>query len=424
MNASGAPARLAAVARREFLERVRSRTFLVGTVLGPVVMAGVLLVPSLVMSRQRGEPLRIAVLDVQGGLGRAVEDSLARRRAAGSPRFEVRPAPPGPEAEARAALRQAVIAGTLDGYVYLPVDALERSAAEYHGRNVSNLMDIGLLDTAVEEALVASRLASAGLSADQVRGITQRLDLKTVRLSASGDREDRGASFMLSMLLMTLLYTALLMWGAAVMNGVIEEKASRVVELVVSSLPTWSLFAGKLLGVGGAGLAQFAVWGASLAALSAAAAPLALAAGARLPEVSPLLVAAFVACFLVGYFLYGGLYAAVGAAVNSPQEAQPLVFPVMAPLLAAFVFFPTVLGSPDSALSTWLSMVPLFAPLLMFLRVAASPPPAWQLLLCLGLSLAAVTAVVWVAARIYRVGILMYGKRPTLPELLRWTRRA
>jgi ABC-2 type transport system permease protein len=143
-----------------------------------------------------------------------------------------------------------------------------------------------------------------------------------------------------------------------------------------------------------------------------------------MPEVSALLLASFVTCFVLGYFLYGALYAAVGATVNSQQEAQTLVFPVMAPLLAAFLFFPAVLGAPDSTLATTLSLVPFFAPILMFLRVAASPPPPWQLALCVALCLATITLVTWLAARIYRVGILMYGKRATLPEIARWIRRA
>lgn len=414
--------RLATVVRREYVERVRSRSFLISTVLGPALMAGFLVVPTLVMARQRGKPLRVAVLDAQGTLRAAVEASLARRQAAGGERFDVRSPPAAAGHDPRQACRAAVLSGELDGYVYLPPDAVERSAAEYHGRNVSNMMDIGLLDTAVEEALIGRRLADQGLRPDAVRSVTRKLDLKTVRLSASGEREDRGGSFFLSMVLMTMLYTALTMWGAAVMNGVIEEKTSRVVELVVSSVPPWTFFAGKLLGVGAAGLTQFAIWGASLAVFSAWAATAATASGTQMPEVSALLVVSFVTCFVVGYFLYGALYAAVGAAVNAQQEAQSLAFLVMAPMLTAFLFFPAVLGSPDSTLSTALSLVPFFAPLLMFLRVAAGPPPAWQLVLCLALCLATVVLVTWVASRIYRVGILMYGKRATLPEMLRWTR--
>jgi ABC-2 type transport system permease protein len=417
-------ARLLAVGRREYVERVRSKAFVVSTVLGPVLMAGFLVVPAVVMARQRGRPVKVAVLDAQGTLGAAVEESLARREAAGQPRFEIRPAPAPAGADRRQALRDAVLKGELDAYVYLPPDVIERSAAEYHGRNVSNMMDIGLADAAVEEAVVARRLRDAGLAGDAVRDVTRKLDLKTVRLSETGEREDRGGSFFLSMILMTILYTAVAMWGAAVMNGVIEEKTNRVVEVIVSSLSPLTFFAGKLLGVGAAGLTQFAIWGASLGVLSMWASALAAGAGAPMPEISPLLIGSFVACFVLGYFLYAALYAAIGATVNTQQEAQALVFPAMAPLLTSFLFFPAVLGAPDSAFSTVLSLVPFFAPLLMFLRVAAAPPPPWQLALCAALGLAAIVAVTWLASRIYRVGILMYGKRATLPEIVRWARRA
>jgi len=417
-------ARLASVARREYVERVRSKAFMVSTVLGPLILAGFMVVPTLVMARQRGKPLRVAVLDGEGTLRGPVEESLGRREAAGSARFDVRPGPAGTGEEARNALRASVLKGDLDAYVYLPPDAVERSAAEYHGKNVSNMMDIGLVDAAVEEALIERRLTTAGLAPDSVKNLTRKVDLKTVRLSTSGEREDRGGSFFLAMILMTMLYTAIAMWGAAVMNGVIEEKTSRVVEMIVSSLPPWTFFGGKLLGVGAAGLTQFAIWGASLGLLSAWAAAAAVATGAHLPEVSALLVVTFVVAFVLGFFLYGALYAAVGATVNTQQEAQTLVFPVMAPMLTAFLFFPAVLSSPDSALSTAMSMVPFFAPLLMFLRVAAAPPPAWQLVLCVTLCLAAIAAFTWLASRIYRVGILMYGKRATLPEIARWVGRS
>jgi ABC-2 type transport system permease protein len=415
-------ARVAAVFRREYLERVRSKAFVVSTVLGPLLMAGFLVVPAAVMARQRGRPLRVAVLDAQGSLRADVEQSLARREAAGRARFEIHPAP-ADAPDPRQSLRDAVVQGRLDAYVYLPADAVERSAAEYHGRNVSNMMDIGLVDAAVEEAVVARRLQDRGLGAETVRDVTRKLDLRTVRLTDTGEREDRGGSFFLSMILMTILYTSLAMWGAAVMNGVIEEKTSRVVEVIVSSLSPLTFFAGKLLGVGAAGLTQFLIWALSLGALSVYAGTLAAGGGMPMPEISPLLISAFVGCFLLGYFLYAALYAAVGATVNTQQEAQALVFPVMAPLLTAFLFFPAVLGAPDSAMSTTLSLVPFFAPLLMFLRIAAAPPPAWQLALCAALGLAAIVAVTWLAARIYRVGILMYGKRATLPEILRWARR-
>jgi ABC-2 type transport system permease protein len=228
---------------------------------------------------------------------------------------------------------------------------------------------------------------------------------------------------MMSVVLLMMLYTTMLMWGQAVLSGVIEEKGNRVVEVIVSSIPGVQLLAGKLIGVGGAGLCQLLVWTASLAVVGFYGGTAAAAGGLDLPDVSWPLLASFVVFFLLGYFLYAGMYAAVGAAVNTVQEAQQLVFPVLMPLVAGLMFFPAVIQSPDSTLSTVLSLIPLLTPLIMFLRISVVPPPAWQVALSVLLTLAAIAGVAWVAARVYRVGILMYGKRPTFPEIVRWIGR-
>lgn len=416
--------RLWAVVRREYLERVRSKAFLVGTLVGPVLLGALMVGPGALMSRQRGQPLRVAVVDASGRLEADVEQALRDRRAEGLPRFDVRPAGAGSLEERRARLRQQVLAGELDGYVLLPDDALERSQAEYHGRNVSAVMDISLIDRVVEERLQARRLLDAGLDPERVQAAQKRLDLKTVKLSERGEREDRGASFLLSMVLLMALYTSVAMWGAALMNGVIEEKANRVVEVVVSSVPTTTLFAGKLMGVGAVGLTQLSAWAVVAGGFGLVGSQAAALSGLKLPEVPLHLLLFFVLFFLLGFFLYGALYVSVGAAVNSQQEAQSLVFPVILPLVVGVMFFPVVLGSPDGRLSVALSLVPFWTPLLMFLRMTVVTPPAWQVALGLALTLLSIAGLTWVAARIYRVGILMYGKRPTFPEILRWVRHS
>jgi len=216
-----------------------------------------------------------------------------------------------------------------------------------------------------------------------------------------------------------------IMWGQVVMTSVIEEKTSRVVEVMVSSIPSVQLFAGKLLGVGAAGLTQFLVWAAALALIGMSAAGAAgTLAGFRLPEAGPLVLVAFVVYFLLGYFFYAALFAGIGAAVNTAQEAQTLVFPVFMPLVLGTMCFPLVLQSPDSPLSTALSLFPPLTPLLMFLRITVLTPPWWQIALSVALTGLSIAGVVWLAARIHRVGILMYGKRPTFPEMLRWVRHS
>ena len=414
--------RLMTIFRREYLERVRSKAFLVSTFLGPILVAGFMIAPSILMERQRGKALRIAVVDATGALRGGVEQELRQQRVAGDPRFMVMP-PEGADAEAeRSAARRGVVDGRLDGYLYLAPDALATSKAEYFGKNVSNVMDLRLVEQSAESALMQHRLGQEGLDGARVKAVTRKLDLRTVRLTASGEREDRGASFILALMLLTLLYMTVPMWGAAIMNGVIEEKSNRVVEVIVSSIPTSFLFAGKLLGVGAAGLTQVLVWVLTMAGFGAYGAV--AAGGIPMPELSPLLMASFVVFFLLGYFLYGAMYAGVGSAVNTQQEAQSLAFPVMMPLVLGFVFFPAVLGSPDSPFSVTLSLIPFFTPMLMFLRITAVTPPMWQIALSVALTLATVVAVTWAASRVYRVGILMYGKRPTFPEMLRWIRES
>lgn len=419
--------RLWPVVRREYLERVRSRAFLIGTMAAPLVLVGVLLLPAMMMKGQHGgRPLRVAVLDATGSLRDPVAEALSRQKLDGVARFAVEKAEGGNAALEAARLKRDVLTGRLDGYLYLPPEALELSAAEYFGRNVSNVADLRLMDQAVEEVMVAHRLTGQGLDPARVKRLTRRLDLKTIRIGASGsEREDRGASAVLSIVLLMMLYTTVIMWGQVVMTSVIEEKTSRVVEVMVSSIPSGRLFAGKLLGVGAAGLTQFLIWAGVLAVigLSAAGASGSLG-GVRLPEASPLVLAALVVYFLLGYFFYAALFAAIGSAVNTPQEAQTLVFPVFAPLVVGTLCFPLVLQSPDGTLSTVLSLLPPLTPLLMFLRITVLTPPWWQIVLSVVLTGLAIAAVVWFAARVHRVGILMYGKRPTFPEIVRWVRHA
>ncbi|MET0553865.1 MAG: ABC transporter permease [Vicinamibacteria bacterium] len=410
--------RVLAVARREYVERVRSKAFVIGTVLGPLLLGGVMLGPSLLMSKQRGRALRVSVVDDTKRVGAGVVRSLREQQVAGQARFEVVPTGEGDDVDG---LRARVLAGTLDGLVHVQGETVEAASAAYYGRNVSNIMDLQQLERAVDEAVTGERLAGAGLPAERVRALTKPPAFKTIQLTAQGAREDRKEAFLVSAILLTLLYASIAMWGSVVMSGVLEEKTSRVVEVIVSSISTWDLFVGKLAGVGAAGLTQFAAWGVGLGLLGLAAAAGGLTAGA--PVLGAGVLVPFAAYFLLGYFFYGALFAALGASVSSQQEAQPLQFIVMAPLFASVALFPAVLGNPDGTLAVTLSMIPFFTPLLMFLRISAVTPPAWQIALSILSMLLGIAGAVWLGARIYRVGILMYGKRMTFAEMCRWIRQ-
>jgi ABC-2 type transport system permease protein len=415
--------KLWAVVRREYLERVRSKAFIIGTILGPVLMGAIMILPIFLAGRG-GKLLRVAVLAPNGALQADVEEALQGAKRGDTPRFDVRPAGEGAVEDREQELKEAVRGSRLDGYLLLPEEAVSASTATYYGRTVSNRMDLDLMRWTVHDVVVSRRIAEAGLDPARVKDLTRSLDLRTVRLTEEGEEEDEGVVGMIfAIILLMILYTSILMWGQIVMTSIIEEKSSRVIEVVASGVAPTSVLAGKLLGVGGAGLTQFLVWSASLLVASiVAAGP--LIGGMSMPEVHPAILFSFVAFFLLGFALYATLYAAIGAAVNTVQEAQNFVFPVIIPLVMGLVCFPVVIESPDGGLATVLSLVPLLTPLLMFLRIVVLTPPWWQVVLSLVLLGASILGALWIAARIYRVGILMYGKKPTFPELMRWVRHA
>jgi ABC-2 type transport system permease protein len=206
------------------------------------------------------------------------------------------------------------------------------------------------------------------------------------------------------------------------MRAVLEEKNSRVMEVMLSSATSTELMAGKLIGVGAVGLTQIGIWivMAGVYALPA------LAAGASTGEIriAPLTLAAFALFFLFGYFLYSSIYAAVGAVITSEQEGQQLQFIILLPLIVAVFMMGPVMRAPDSPVAVWTSMVPFFSPVLMYVRIAVQPPPVWQIALSLVLLVVTIAGILILCARIYRIGILMYGKRPTLPEIVKWLKYA
>ncbi|MBX7184961.1 MAG: ABC transporter permease [Vicinamibacteria bacterium] len=426
------------IAKREFIERVRTKAFVIGTILGPVFMAAIMIVPAL-MASKLAKSVSITVIDAEGSLRTLVEDSLrggtgtpeaekpedpmnARPRNVGTTQFVIKPAVGADVAAQREAAKKAVLDGKLDVYVVLPQDVLKESKAEYYSKSVTDFEGIRAVDRAIEKAVFAKRIGAAGIDPAQIAALTRPLDLKRLRVSEEGEHEDKGISFFLSLILVMMIYVGTLMWGQIVMTGVIEEKSNRVVEVIVSSTTPRNLLFGKLVGVGGAGLLQFGIWILGLVGVSAASGSLAFLSGLELPALNPVLIAAFPIFFLLGFFLYASLYAAIGSAVNTIQEAQNFIFPVMLPIIMAMVCWPVVMRAPDSTLSVVLSLIPFMTPILMFLRMSVLMPPVWQIALSVVLTSLAIALVIWIAARIYRVGILMYGKPPNFPEMLRWVR--
>lgn len=221
------------------------------------------------------------------------------------------------------------------------------------------------------------------------------------------------------------LYMALIMYGAFVMRSVYEEKLARVVEVVISSCKPFQLMAGKVLGVGAVGLTQYLIWALVAGLLTVYSGAImqmfsASANGFSIPTIPISVLIYFVVFFILGYLLFATLYAALGAIVNSDQDAQQLQYPVIMIIVVAFFLAFSIIKNPDSNMSKIVSLIPFFSPITMFTRIAVQMPPFLEILLSIVLLIVTTLCLIWLAGKIFRVGILMYGKRPTLPELLNW----
>lgn len=432
---------VATILRREYLTRVKSKGFWIATLILPLAMAALVVLPSVFLARSKATH-RMVVVDGLDGVGarladelaaaeRAVEQEpvggLARDREPESSRFVVTVEPAEFDAAAQsAALDARVLAGEVDSWILVDRASLAASRVDYRAESVSNFLTQRRLEKALTRVFSEARLAAEGYDASRVVELTRAADLKTLKLTAEGATEEAGmAGFMVAYLLFFLLYTVVAIYGGLVMNGVLEEKSSRIVEVLLATTTSKELLYGKLLGIGAAGLTQLAVWALALGALTAPGVVGLMAFGEGvIPNVPVAVLAHFLLHFLLGFFLFSAMYAAIGAATNSVQEAQPLTGIVMPFLIAPVLFMMPVINDPDSTLAVVLSLIPTFTPLLMMLRIAVKSPPLWQILLGYALTTAFVVGLMAVCARVYRVGILMYGKRPTLAELGRWIWRA
>jgi ABC-2 type transport system permease protein len=249
------------------------------------------------------------------------------------------------------------------------------------------------------------------------------VNVETVQVGKGGEKANEfERMYITSIIFIMLLYMTILLWGIAVQRSIIEEKNNRVVEVLLSSLKPFDLMAGKILGVGAVGLTQYAIWGVFGVGLTS----YALTTGQFSQYVSFgwVTVAFFALFYVLGFLFYSTLFAGIGAVCNTDQEAQQLQTPVVMCLAFTIVIPMAVMQNPDGTFATVCSMIPFFAPILMFMRINILMPPAWQIVLSVAILVASIYFAGVLAAKIFRIGILMYGKRPDVREILKWVRRA
>ncbi len=413
------------IAKREYLERVRTRSFLLSTFVTPVLMASFLIVPSLISSsaangmiRDSERPARVVIASDNRPLAELTSGELMRQHGT---RYEPSVVSPASAAE-RAQLDDQLNRSNIEGYVWLDGPAIASRHVVFTTRRMGDFILRGRLGDALSYAFAAQRMVNQGSSAVDVAAILQPVDLTAVRAgnTSATYNELRGA--VVVFILMFVMLFSLLSYGVMVMRSVMEEKSSRITEVLMCAASAQELMAGKILGTGSVGLTQIGLW-LSMAGFGAYHS-LYLRTAMTALDVGPSLVVYFVIFYSLGYLLYSAIFAGVGAIFNSIDEAQQWNFVVVLPLIAASAMILPVATQSDSVTSVVASMFPFCSPILMFERVAVHNPPLWQVALSLTLLIATIAGVTFVSARIYRTGILMYGKRPTIRELSRWLRHA
>jgi ABC-2 type transport system permease protein len=443
-----------AVIKREYVQRVRTKFFVIATVLGPLVMAGFTIVPALMFSIKAGGPTRIAIIDQTGRMYDRVArelsaDAKSNKRNApakaeeppvrknpkeqvdeGGQMYqgnfqveEVRPANQ-PLDQIRRQLDLRIQNKNLDGYIVLPPNLLRDEQPEFRARNAADLFTQNFIENSISRAVRAQRMVDAHIDESAVEKMSQPVNLKTT--GTSGEESRGEASFYLAFGMGLLIYMCVMLYGQFVLGAVIEEKETRIAEILFSSIRSFPLMMGKLVGVSLVALTQLGIWGLAFLVFSLYGVGMLAAQGVpiNLPHIPAMLFVYFPLYFLMGYFIYATGYAVVGSMVTTTQEGGQVALPMVLMLVAGFYLSFSIIRSPNSSLAFWASMFPFFSPITMLVRVVTETPPLWQIALSLAIGLATVVALVWLAARIYRVGMLMTGKRASIPEVWRWVRQA
>jgi len=432
-----------AVIRREFIERVRTKSFLIGTFLFPVMFGVFGYLPSALMQRETGARGLVLVDGTTGGTGQrlaAAFDSVTIGDGPGAlARYRVVRVEAGGRLDA---LRDSVVrqiglrdgpVDAADGILILTGEAVDSGKVTYLGSNVTSFRDMSRLERVLEPRLREERLRRQGAPANVVDAAAIQLDMQATKVTEGKTTGvSSEASFFLAYIINFLMYMTLLLYGIQVMSAVIEEKSTRIVEVLISSMTPFQLLMGKVIGVGAVGLVQIGIWGVTgfyVTSLfkggASASAGMAVDGTARsmtLPAVNPDLVIVVLVFFLLGFFLYSSLYAAIGAMCNTQQEAQQANTPITMLIGLGMLSMFALINEPSGTMARVLSFIPFFTPIVVPVRYAIAPLPLSEVLLAVAVMLLGIAGTVWLGARIYRVGVLSYGKKPTFKELWRWAR--
>lgn len=445
-----------AIVKHEYKKIVLKWSFLVGTLLLPILAVGFMVVPALIFSL-KGDPMRVVVVDPTGKIMPRLEANLSPDRLIEKAKTAARESLVNIDASQeekmrsnaaqmmqgfvllkenspnratdviRSELLAKMSSGEIDAYLLIPENFDSASAVyEFRSRKGGDFVSNSTFQDAINDAVRSQRLADANISEERLAELSGKINFDAKGIDEKGAEKDTTGLMIASFIIGLMIYLTLMIYGQAILGAVVEEKETRIAEILFSSARPFDLMMGKLVGVGLAGLSQLAIW---VVTASVFVAFIALQADMQqftglIPTITPLMILYFLIYFLLGFFIYASIFALIGSVVTSMQEGGQFSFPPILLLLIGFYFSFAVIRDPNSSLSFWVSISPFFAPITMPVRILAEMPPFWQIALSIITNMVAITGLVWLAARVYRVGMLMYGKRATIPEIWKWIRQA
>jgi ABC-2 type transport system permease protein len=400
------------IARREYLERVRTKAFIISTILIPILLGGGFAVSVIKVSKMKSVA-HIAVVSTDHQLALDLQDELSTGK---HTKMTVDVMNAGPST--RKTLDDELASGDLNSYLWVtPASAPGgQPSFSFSPGSKADIVTRDAVEEALRTVLLREQLNHRGMVAHDVDALLQPITLDS---SQEGKHASGLGAYIGVVVMFLLMYMVVMLYGMNVARSIIEEKSSRVFEVLLATITPEQMLAGKILGVGAVGLTQILIWLATAVALTSSSLAALMSSGAKI-SLSPMQVIFFILYFISGYLLYSSIAAALGAMVNSEQELQQLNMFLAMPLAACMFALTPVLTNPDNTFARVVSLIPFCSPLIMYLRISMGKPAYWEIALSFALMGATIYGVLWVASRIYRVGVLMYGKRPNLPEILRW----
>jgi len=407
------------IAKREYFEQVKSKAFKLSTIGLPAALAvvfGISYLSSLGLGANKH--MAIASSDV------ALANDLHNRLTSGKDSKAVVDVVAPAKAEDRAALMEEVRTKAIDGLLWIETPAGGVPTANYYSQSAGDFMSSARLKDALDNSLVSEHLTGAGMKQNDADALLKGTSIQSFQVKKDGQlvKSNAMASFWKGYAMALLLTMTTMIYGMNVARSIIQEKTSRVFEVMLATVKPSDMLAGKLVGAGSVGLTQIGIWLVAGAAIFVSPLAAAVLTGDFTIHFSWVECVLFPVYFLLGFLLFSSLFAGLAATCETEQELQMYMPLAAAPTWLSFAMILLIINDSNSVWSVTASFFPPTAPIVMFLRMASQTPPAWQFGVSIGLMILAIWGTLWVSSRLYRVGILMYGKRATLPELLRWLR--